>query len=45
MEETVSEMVIRTWKADPKLQEEFGNILRYEAYCRAEAEGLISFYG
>lgn len=45
-EETVAEMVIRTWKASPKIQAEFqGNILTYEAFCRADDAGLIKIYG
>lgn len=46
MQETLSEKIIRTWKSDLKLQEEFmGDIQAYEAYCRADAAGLVRIIG
>lgn len=46
MAETLEETIIRTWKSDPKLQQEFmGDMQAYDAYSRANAAGLIQIYG
>lgn len=46
MVETLEETIIRTWKSDPKLQEELlGDIQAYDAYCRANAAGQVRIYG
>ena len=46
MAETLSERIIRTWKASPELRSEFMNdITSYEAFCRADTAGLVRIIG
>lgn len=40
--ENIGDYVRRTWETEPGVQEEFGGDYEaYEAFCRAEALGLV----
>ena len=46
MSKTLSEKIIREWKSSPELRSEFMNdVTSYEAYCRANAVGLVRIQG
>ena len=42
---SLAEDIIRTWKEDAKIRQEFGNLSTYAAYREAEAAGRVKVHG